>query len=515
MKGKAYLVGAGPGDPGLLTVKACRLLGEADLIVYDYLANPAHLRHAKKGAATLCVGERFRYRTLSQDRINRLIVDAARKGKTVVRLKGGDPYLFGRGGEEALFLERHGVPFEVVPGVTSATACAGYAGIPLTHRDHNSSVTFLTGHRADDENLDTIDWKSLVSLGGTLVIYMGFYNLERIARRLMQCGMPAAMPVSVIEWGTLPRQRSCDGTLAGIGEAVRRRKLHAPCVIIVGEVVSLRKKLNWFERLPLFGKKILVTRTREKSASLREKLESLGAEVLEFPAIEILPPAGAGRAALDRAAASLPDNDWVVFSSAHAVEALFSALAGRKKDVRAFGGVKIASVGPATSRALRERGLSPDLEPARFESSAVAEEFRRRFGRLEGRKILLPSADIAPRDLEHSLSRLGADVRRVTAYRTRTPKKFPADVRKALSEGVDFVTFTSASTVRHFVRALGRAAARKAARRACLASIGPVTSRELRANGLRAGCQAKEFTVDGLVAAMKNRGSHGLSKRQA
>ncbi len=512
MKGKAYLVGAGPGDPELLTLKALRALREADLVIYDYLANPEHLRHAKPGARAVCVGKGFRHQRYSQDRINRLILGAARAGRTVVRLKGGDPYLFGRGGEEALFLAEHRIPFEVVPGVTSATACAAYAGIPLTHRDHNASVTFLTGHRAHDANLDSVDWKGLVSLGGTLAIYMGFYNLATIARRLTEEGMSPSAKVAVIEWGTLPRQRCAEGTLADIAAKVRRAGLGAPCLIIVGDVVALRRRLAWFERLPLFGRRVVVTRTLAKTASLREKLAAAGAETLEFPSIEILPPRD--RAAFDRAVRRAQEADWIVFTSAHAVEAFFSALARQRKDARALGRAKIASVGPATTRALKERGLAADLEPSRYESRAVAEALRRRFKRLKGLKILLPSSDIAPADLEKALRALGTRTQRVTAYRTRAPRSLPPAVRKALASGeTDFVTFTSASTVRHFVRAIGPAAARRLSRKACFASIGPVTSAELRKAGLRVGCQARQFTVDGLVEAMKNRGHHGISRR--
>ena len=287
--GLVSLVGAGPGDPDLLTVKALKRIREADLIVYDYLVNPEHLRHAKDSTVKICVGKGFRHHRLSQRRINRLIIRSAKKGQTVVRLKGGDPYLFGRGGEEALYLYEHKISFEVVPGVTSATACAAYSGIPLTHREHNASVTFLTGHRAHDENLDSVDWRRIVALSGTLVIYMGFYNLGRIAKRLVEYGMPVETRVSVIQWGTLPWQKSCVGTLLNIEKIVSKKNMGAPSIIIIGDVVSLKNKLNWFEKLPLFGKKVLITRTREKSGVLKEKLAGLGAWVLEMPAIEVKP----------------------------------------------------------------------------------------------------------------------------------------------------------------------------------------------------------------------------------
>ncbi len=499
--GKVSLVGAGPGDPGLLTLKALRLLREADLVVYDYLANPEHLRHVKKGARTICVGKRFRYHRFSQDKINRMILKFAKSGKKVVRLKGGDPYLFGRGGEEALFLEERKVPFEVVPGVTSATACAAYSGIPLTHREHNSSVTFLTGHKAHDENLDQIDWRNIIALNGTIVIYMGFYNLGTIAKKLIQEGMKSSTLVSVIEWGTLPRQKSCDGTLASIDARVRAKKMGAPAIIIVGDVVSLKNKLNWYEKLPLFGRTVLVTRSRDKASSLRDKLEELGASVIELPTIEIVPPAS--YAAMDRAIGSLPTYDWVVFTSTYGADYFFDRLRQHKKDSRAFGSAKIASVGPETSAAIRRRGVLPDLEPKRYETSALVEEFKKKFGKLKDSKILLLRTNIAPPELEKGLGQLGARVHRVEAYRTRRPAAIPDQAKEALQkQKIDFVTFTSSSTATHFVRLLGKKRARLALQSARISSIGPVTSKTLRSLGLKVRCEAKTFTTDGLIEAM-------------
>ncbi|MBI4352566.1 MAG: uroporphyrinogen-III C-methyltransferase [Candidatus Omnitrophica bacterium] len=501
MKGKVYLVGAGPGDPGLLTVKALRLIREADLIVYDTLANPEHLRWAKEGAKKICVGKGFRHRPMSQDRINRLIIEAARKGRKVVRLKGGDPFLFGRGGEEALVLVRHRVPFEAVPGVTSAAACAAYAGIPLTHRDHNASVTFLTGHRADDEDLSSVDWKSLVRLGGTLVVYMGFYNLGKIVRRLVENGMPSDMEAAVIHWGTLPYQKSCAGTLADIEPKVKKAGLKAPCIILVGKVVRLKNKLNWFEGLPLFGKTVAVTRMRDRAGVLKDRLEELGARVIEFPVIEIKKPASA--AEIDRAIVCLSCYDWLVFTSAYGVESFFERLAKLGKDARALGLVKVAAVGPETGRALAERGVVPDLLPERFETEALAEEFGKRFSSLEEVKILLLRSDIAPPFLEERLRKMGAEVTRITAYQTALPKLSLSD-GNLFREKVDFVTFTSASTVIHFLKVLGRSRARKILRKAKIASIGPVTSRTLRRFGFEPHCQARTFTIEGLVQSMRS-----------
>lgn len=503
MKGKVYLVGAGPGDPGLLTVKAMCLLRQADLVVYDYLANPAHLRHCRPEAVTICVGKRFRYHRFSQNKINRLIVGAARKGQKVVRLKGGDPYLFGRGGEEALFLQRHQIPFEVVPGVTSATACAAYAGIPLTHREHNASVTFLTGHRAADNNLDSVRWEKIADLGGTLVIYMGFYNLSVIARKLVKAGMRADTPAAVIEWGTLPRQRSCVGQLKNIAASVASKKMKAPCIIIIGPTVALGKKLNWFESLPLFGKTVAVTRARERNTRISKKLSRLGAEVLEFPTIEI--ESLSEFKEMDRAIRELDHQDWAVFTSVYGVNAFFDRLRKtHEKDARALSRLRIAAVGPETAAALEENGISPDLVPPRFETEAIVAEFAARFGNLKGKHVVLFRTDIAPPALEAGLKKLGAEVTRVTAYRTRLPHSAPKEAVERLSKGaVDFVTFTSSSTVDHFVKILGTRRTRFIAQKTRFASIGPVTTATLKKHGLKPACQAKIFTVDGLVEAIR------------
>jgi uroporphyrinogen III methyltransferase/synthase len=497
------LVGAGPGDPGLLTVKALKRIREADLIIYDYLVNLEHLCHAKNDAIKIGVGKGFRHHRLSQEKINRLIIQAATKGQSIVRLKGGDPYLFGRGGEEALYLYEHKIPFEVIPGVTSATACAAYSGIPLTHREHNSSVTFLTGHRADDKNLDSVDWRRIAALKGTLVIYMGFYNLGKIAERLMEVGMPADTKVSVIQWGTLSWQKSCDGTLQNIEQIVLKKKMGAPSMIIIGDVVSLKNKLNWFERLPLFGKKIVITRTRDKSSVLKEKLAELGGWVLEMPVIEIKPIQNYSH--LDQTIQKIKNFDWIVFTSTYGVDAFFERLQRvHHQDVRTLSGIKVASVGSETSAALREKGLLSDLEPKRFETVAITEEFKKRFKNLKGKKILLLRTNIAPPELEERLKKMGAVVSRVTAYRTLFPKRMQPEVKKELLHGsVDYVMFTSSSTVSNFTKLLGLKNIKNLTKTQ-FSSIGPVTSKTMKSFGLRVSCEAKIFTIDGLIHSIIN-----------
>ncbi len=501
MKGLVSLVGSGPGDPGLLTLKAQECLRQADLIVYDYLANPDHLRHAQKNAVKIGVGKGFRHKLLSQEKINRLIISSAQKGKRVVRLKGGDPYLFGRGGEEALLLEKNKIPFEVVPGVTSATACAAYAGIPLTHRDHNSSITFLTGHRAQDDSLDSIPWKKIAGIGGTLVIYMGLYNLPKIAKHLILAGMPPATAVAVIQWGTLPQQRTVVAPLGDIALAVKKSKLGPPCIILIGDVVSLRNKLGWFEKLPLFGKKILITRAPDRAGSFRQQLTGLGAEAIEMPLIQIEEPPDFKK--MDQAINDLKKGDWAVFASAYGVEAFFKRLHFLGLDTRYLAGIHIASVGTKTSAALLNHGVNTDLEPEQFESAAILRALKKGKKEIKNKKFILFRTNIAPPDLEQNLKKAGALVKPVTAYCTTTPSKISADLKKMVLRGeVDFAAFTSASTVEGFVKHFGAKSARKIALKTHFLSIGPVTSKALKSYGLTPYLQAKTFTVDGLLEAL-------------
>jgi len=500
-KGFVSLVGAGPGDPELLTLKALKRIQQADLIIYDYLVNTDHLRHAKKGCAILSVGKGFRHKLMSQKIINRRIIREAKRGKHVVRLKGGDPYLFGRGGEEALFLEKNGIPFDVVPGITSAVACANYAGIPLTHREHNSSVTFLTGHRAHDEALDSIDWKRIAALPGTLVIYMGFYNLPVITQKLIANGMRASMPAAVIEWGTLPRQKTCTGTLRDIASRVKSMQFEPPCLIVIGDVVKLRPKLDWFERLSLFKKRVLVTRSQEQLGALSSRLRALGAEAVELPSIRILP--SKNTAPLDAALKSLIFYDWVVFTSVHGVEGFFERLSWLGKDARSLRGMQVACVGPATAEALRRRGVEPDACPEKFETSMIPAAIRKVSGPLRGLNILLPRTDIAPEILEKLFKREGAAVTRVEAYRTVKAKIDPATRRGFLRYPPHYLTFTSASTATNLAAMIGKNNFKKLTSKSRVVSIGPVTSKTLRSLGARVACQATQYDIDGLVAAIE------------
>ena len=500
MKGFVSLVGAGPGNPGLLTLNACQKLKEADIVIYDYLVNPEHLRHTQKNCERICVGKGFRHKKLSQEKINRLIIQEAKKNKKVVRLKGGDPYLFGRGGEEALFLKKHGIPFDVVPGITSFSACAAYAGIPVTHRDHNASVTLLTGHRANDDKLDSIDWSKIASMPGTIAIYMGFYNLPVICHRLLSHGMAPRTPVAVIEWGTLPFQKVSEGKLSEIAAIVRQNKMKPPCMILIGDVVKLRRELNWYEKLPLFGKKILVTRAKGKASILSDKLKKLGAETFEMPVIEILPPKT--WKPMDDCIASLSRYDWLIFTSAYGANFFLNRLYEKHdKDTRALGGVRIACVGPETAKILRPYGLRPDLIPDQYETKNLAQSLSKKIGSLLGKKILLVRADIAPKALEEDLKKMGAIPFAVTGYRTVRPKIQTGILREMTP---DYVTFTSSSTANNFIQGVGAPKAKKILSKTFVASIGPVTSKSLRQNKVRVDCEARQFHLDGLVEAIKN-----------
>ncbi len=498
--GHVSLVGAGPGDPGLLTLKALKRIQQADLIVYDYLTNPKHLEHASKKAKIIGVGRGFRHKKISQQKINDLILKHARAGHRVVRLKGGDPFLFGRGGEEALFLEMHRVPFDIVPGVTSAVACAAYTGIPMTHRDHNASVTFLTGHRANDKALDTIDWNKIVSLDGTIAIYMGLYNLPHITHHLIQAGLSKQTPVAVIEWGTLTRQRSCIASLHDIARQVSLKKLSAPAMIIVGDVVNLSKKLNWFESLPLFGQTVVVTRMKDKSSELIERLEDMGAQTLSMPVIEIKPVKN--YSGLDATISDLSRFDWLVFTSAYGVDAFFGRLAQKNKDARALGSLKIAAVGTETGKALKDRRISVDLMPRDYQSSSLAHDLGRVIQKTGSHRVLLARTDIAPPQFERILGTYGAKITDLIVYRTVRPSVSVSLRRQVLSSKADWVTFTSSSSASNFVKILGSSAVKKLAKRTRFASIGPVTSKTLKSLGIKVSAEAQTYNLDGLVTAL-------------
>jgi len=497
--GSVSLVGAGPGDPGLLTVRGVEALSEADIVVYDYLANPVLLDYAPAGCEHIYVGKKAGSHTLTQDEIDALLVELARAGKRVVRLKGGDPFVFGRGGEEALALVAAGIDFEVVPGVTSAVAAPAYAGIPVTHRGLATSFAVITGHEDPTKNESGIDWVHLACGVDTLVFLMGVGNLPDIVRQLVAHGRPEDTPAALVRWGTLARQETVSGTLADIVERVRAAGLKPPAVTIVGKVAGLRDQLRWFEERPLFGHRVLVTRTRQQASALSRRLRPLGAEPVELPTIEIAPPAD--WAPLDAAIQGLhaPGFDWIVFTSVNGVSAFFERLDRAGLDARALAGTRLAAIGPATAASLTEHSVRADCVPGEYVAEAVAAAL----GDVTGKRVLLPRADIARQALTDLLRSGGATVVEVDAYRTVQPA-VNKDELSSLLTSITLATFTSSSTVRNLASMARTAGLRlpEAISHTTVACIGPITAATARQEGLPVHIVAKEYTIDGLIRAI-------------
>ena len=494
--GICSLVGAGPGDLGLVTLRAKERIEQADVVVYDYLCNPEMLKWAPEAAERIYAGKKAGEHTLSQDEINALIVERAKAGKSVVRLKGGDPFVFGRGGEEAQSLAAAGVPFEIVPGVTSAVAGPAYAGIPITHRGANSHVTFFTGHEDPTKAESSIDFAALAKLGGTQVMLMGVERIDAISKQMLANGMRADLPVALIRWATTGRQETLVGTLEDIAQRVIEAGFEAPAVAVFGDVVSLRKELNWFERRPLAGKRIVVTRTRTQAGALSAQLAALGADVLELPTIRIEPPTDLrGFAELVQDAHAY---DWIVFTSPNGVNAFFELFYKLYDDAREIGGAKIAAIGPATAQRLKEYRMHVDLQPEEFVAESIVREFKKQGG-VENLRILLARAEKARDVLPKELSAMGGIVDEGFAYRTVPETRDDTGARRRiLEEGADLITFTSSSTVENFM-ALGLpwpAGMR-------VASIGPVTSKTARDLGLTVDLEARRHDVPGLVEAIR------------
>ena len=496
LTGKVYLVGAGPGDPGLITVKGQRALAEADVVVYDRLVDPVLLDGAPVGAERVFVGKERGRQELSQREINRLLVEKAAEGQKVVRLKGGDPFVFGRGGEEALELARNGVAFEVVPGVTSAIAGPAYAGIPLTQRGLATTFTVVSGSEDPAKAESSIPWEILARNGGTLVVLMGWATLESILATLAREGMAPSTPAALVQWGTWAKQQTVTGNITNVIERGRKAGLAPPVVAVIGDVVSLREELAWFDRRPLFGQRVLITRSRTQASRLRSLLETAGAQPVELPTIEIAPLEDYSR--LDDALARLDEYQWVIFASANAVEAFFRRLQQLGRDARHFGPATVGAIGPATAQALAAQGIRADFVPARPVSEAVLRELAGRDW--QGVRVLLPAADIGRDELETGLSGWGAKVDRLASYRNRPVADAAQRARDAFADGVDIVTFTSSSTVQNLMDMLdGDRAPLEASFIAC---IGPVTAGTARELGLRVDLEAEAHTVEGLVEAL-------------
>ncbi len=495
--GKVYLVGAGPGDPGLISVKGLEFLKKADVIIYDRLLDDRLLDLAAPTAEKIYVGKAMGEHTEPQDKINQLLVTKAKEGKAVVRLKGGDPFVLGRGGEEAEVLAQNCVPFEVVPGVTSAIAVPAYAGIPVTHRGLASSFTVITGHEDQNKDNSSINWEKLATGVDTLIFLMGMKNLPEIVSKLIEFGRPPDTPVAVIKEGTRPEQKTIVGSLEDIVAKVKDNHLTPPAIIIVGEVVRLRDKLRWFDNRPLFGKRILVTRARHQASALSRLFAERGAEPIELPSIDIQPVADS--AELDQAISNLKRYHWIIFTSVNGVVSFWQQLNNLKLDSRTLCGRQIGAIGPATAEALASRGVTPDYVPEIYTTEGILAGLTYRD--IVGQRFLLPRADKADKDLVQGILKLGAEVHEVTAYHTLPASKSITEARRMLISGeIDVITFTSSSTVTNLVAAFQSEPL--PINQAKIACIGPKTAEAASRAGLKVDILASEQTISGLVEAI-------------
>lgn len=493
--GICYLAGAGPGDIGLVTLRVKQVVEQADVIVYDALCNPEILQWASKDAEIIYAGKRANQHALKQDETNALLVEKTREGKCVVRLKGGDPFLFGRGGEEAEELAKAKLHFEIIPGVTSAIAAPAYAGIPVTHREHTAQLTIFTGHEDPTKPESKLDYAQLAANPGTKIMLMGVERLGIIAGELIKHGARADLPVALVRWGTTGRQQTLVGRLDDIAAKVEAAGFKAPAVCVIGDVVKLRDKLSWFDKRPLSGKRIVVTRTRKQAGALTSRLRALGADVFEIPTIRIEPPKDIRE--FGESVAHAHTYDWLVFTSPNGVEAFFEMFYRIYKDAREIGGVRIAAIGPATAAKVREFHLAVDLQPEEYVAESVVAAFKKD-GSVENLKILIARAETARDVLPQELTKLGAIVDIAVAYRT-VPETDDVSGGQARfrEEGADLVTFTSSSTAENFMALkLPLPAGLKTA------SIGPVTSKTMRELGLTVDIEAKQYDIPGLVSAI-------------
>ena len=488
-----YLIGAGPGDAGLLTIKAAEILSKAEVLIYDKLADKKILNFAPETCEKIYVGKSAGRHTLKQEEINKLLVEKSAEKNFVVRLKGGDPFVFGRGGEEGIFLRENNVDFEIVPGVTSSISVPAYAGIPVTHRGVATSFAVVTGHEDPTKNSSSIRWEKISSAADTLIFLMGVENLSKITAKLIENGRDKKTPAAVIQNGTKSSQKVLVATLENVAAKVEEEKIKPPAILVVGEVVNLREKLQWFENKILFGKKILVTRTRQQASKLTKQLENLGAEVLEFPTIKISPPSD-NFESLDAAIKNLTNFDWIIFTSANGVEKFFSRLKFFKLDARIFYNAKVAAIGSATAEKLSDFGIVADLIPAEFRAEGLIDELK---DKVADKKILIARAEVAREILPQELEKLGAIVTVAKVYKTEPAAE---NFSKIANEKIDLATFTSSSTVENFVAAVGADFLRKIK----TAAIGTVTAETLKNFGVTADIVAEKFTITGLVDAIKN-----------
>nr|ADI22610.1 uroporphyrinogen-III methylase [uncultured verrucomicrobium HF0500_16O23] len=502
-KGTVYLVGAGPGDTGLLTMRGAELLSRADVIVYDALCNPSLLKLAPSAAEVIFGGKRAADHTIPQDQLNQLLVDKAGDGKTVVRLKGGDPFVFGRGGEEAVELSEAGVPFEIVPGISSAIAAPAYAGIPITHRDHCSSYTVITGHEQPSKGGESaVDWGQLSSDPGTKIILMGVDRIRSIADRLMENGLSRDTSVGMVRWGTTGRQETLIGQIDDIADLVDKNNFQSPAVTVIGSVVNLREKLNWFEKLPLFGQRVVVTRTRQQASVLTGQLTELGAEVLEMPTIRIEEPDD--KITLKDGLLGLGSYQWLIFTSPNGVERFFDYFFKAFDDIRDIGGCRIAAIGPATAAKLKDLHLNIDLMPEDYTAAGVVKSFQEsKDYTIENENVALFRAQVANSELPKALEKLGAIIDDIPVYKTVPETEDVTGAVSMMEEGgADWITFTSSSTVENFNARFGIVKSLEQHGMKPI-SIGPETSKTLRNLGVEPAIEASTHTIAGMVTALK------------
>lgn len=494
--GIVYLVGAGPGDPGLITLRGVECLQRADVVVYDYLANEHLLNHAPMNAERIYAGKIGGRHNQDQEEINHLLVEKGLAGKCVVRLKGGDPFVFGRGGEECEALTKAGVPFEIIPGVTAAIGAAAYSGIPLTHRDFTASVAFVTGQEGKEKDESGIDWSRLSLGSGTVVFYMGITTLRRNMQRMIEHGRPPETPVALVRWATTQNQQVLVGKLADIADKADAIGFKPPAITIVGDVVKLRDQLRWFDNRPLSGKTIIVTRAADQAGEFSEKLRAEGATVLECPTIRLIEPDNWHE--LDRSIAELPTFDWLILTSANTARFFFQRLAYNGYDTRILSHCKVCAVGPKTAEAIRNHGINPDLIPADYKAEGIIAAFSGT--PLKGKRFLYPHADLARETIPQELSKLGAIVATPVAYRNVLPERLQPETLFALEKrSVDAITFTSSSTVTNLSAMLGEDLLADMLKGVVVASIGPVTSKTCRSLGLKVDIEPDSYTLEALV----------------
>ncbi len=492
-RGKVYLVGAGPGDMGLLTVKGLRCLQKADVVVYDFHLNAQILNYIKKDAEFVYAGKRGGHHEMTQDEINATLVQKALEGKRVCRLKGGDPFVFGRGGEEAQVLAREGIEFEVVPGISSAIAVPAYAGIPLTHREYASSFVVLPGNEASTKGESSIDWGFLAAQKGTIVFLMAVKNIRQVTEKLISHGKPPDTPVAVIRWGTRADQRTVVSTLGEVSETVANHLIRPPAVVVIGDVVRLREQLNWYERKPLFGQRILITRPYTEEY---EPLEDLGAEIIEFPTIEVVPPEDYSD--LDRAIDEIHNYDWIVFTSAKGVEFFFRRYFDLERDIRDLKGIRICAVGPKTAGAIRGYGIKVDLVPESFRAEGLIDAFGGEDS-VKGLRILLPRAEVAREVFPERIRELGGRIDVPVTYRAVRPERHAKRLQRFLKEGrITIATFTSGATFTNLCEMLEDDVT-ELLRDVTIVAIGPVTKREIEKRGLKVHVVPARATIEDMV----------------